>query len=1074
MINVPYSNKSVNLWEQLLNYVRKNNLKGLSDFFQANPNAHLEVDPIFRANLLHWACIEIKPNIVDFLLTNYPQLNQQLSTQARYPLHYACRHGIQKIVERLLEQKTTSQQIHARDHDGNTPFLLAAYKNHPICIRLLLNSRYSNLISDEDIITAIFHTIKYIFLDIAEFLIEKLRQRREADQLNENLANLRIHQAPSSIIPLPTPTVNNPDAVTLKLIALFLLQEKLGRWLILRQGAEVAQYENRDETLLEDEQIARLQKETRERRLSAIRNAINILLPEVQCLNSAQLKSYYQSAVMLRKCYFDDYSDDSDSEDEAQFSQRQNLSARVKQHQEIQQITSSTLMPFWYKSHRQRKGGGLLEKLEKLNNSMKRSGMTKAEVKKITSDVFDEKRKRETIKPPLSNKPKRFIAQFRGINYMHDRWGTEARRYHYKMDETGYTQFSEAVLKTLPYDFYKELTRENDFYRNPEHYKALIATAQRIRQLYYGLSNTQGHIVENASAPTVAPYLFNGVTDWMQHEFTNGISQHLLNIKHYRRQKKHQLDQFTLNSFNYAISTSDCPNHALRYALGLKKYYADNFDLHYNADGSITNTHAGKVYIILQEFNEFLTPGSLNRVLQMAYEGRVPIIKTGGGDIANELENDYIGYIPGEKVAYQQRLKFPSFHKPYKPIYEVKYGMNERLYELFGYFIKVTWRIENRGPNNELHMEVLQLLKEWLCCYYEVLLLEVAQRQASSLGGSLVYLDHENSQKQSPDFVPFNGGDAHMHHRNQVHLLQNFRYIAARFPEEERTKIDNMIDNILRDPTNLLELVKGVKFKPAGVGGAEKIPDPQDKAFYRENATCPEIEKDLSRYILKKYRQTLDRNNIVENTPYVINPSEENYLYTDVDINIILNQSLNQADISLTAPVSILTAQHPFVQGFHGPASMGLFEETIRKCLQKNTFALLPINTTEEQSSTYQPVTMRGTHWVGIMFKPGENNQITVEYSDPAPPNNVLIQRIGEILSRISREVNKQINFQHLPTEQQLADVDCGPWVVDNLVRRAQNLPVRSRNEITGLNLRLEQHKLYQDGITAYSRKKFG
>ena len=860
------------------------------------------------------------------------------------------------------------------------------------------------------------------------------------------------------------------------IISQFLLEEKFERWILLRQGREEARYGNRDETLHEDENSMRIKREARQRRLAIIRSAINLLLPEVTHLMVDQLRNYYEAAVLLRKRHFDDNSDDSDLEDDTHLNQIQALSSRTKQHQEVKQIHSTS---FWSKSNRNKPiiyrknkpvGGGLVEKLE-LERPL--TNITKDSVEKIKDALFSEKRDREKIALPGVNMSRRFVAQYRGINYMHDRWSIEARRYHYKLDETGYAQFSEAVLKTLPYDFYTELTRENDFYRNPEHYKSLIATAQRLRQLYYGLSNNQGQIVENATAPTVGPYLFNGVTDWMQHEFTNGISRHLLNLKQYRAQNRHQLAEYTLNSFNYAVSTSDCPNHALRYALGLKQYYADNFDLHYNADGSITNSHAGKVYIVLQEVDEFLAPGSVNHVLKMSYEGRVPIIKNRGGDIASELENDYIGYIPGDKIVYQKRLKFPSFNGPHRPIYEVKYGMDAPLYALFGHLIRTTWQMGQQGPSNELHREVLQLLKEWLCSYYEVFLLEVAQRKAASLNGSLVYIDHENMQKQSPDFVPFNGGDAHMHHRNQVHLLQNFRYIAARFPDTERANTDAMIRSILGNAVSLRQLVDGIVFEPSKPGGVGQIPDLQDRDFYQTILGRPEKERETSQYILNRYRQTINRNARVENIPPVVNLTDINYLYSDVDINIVLNQALIQGTVRAALQPYIYAAQHPFVQGFHARPSMELFENTIRQILLSNDLTLFPINNTVEQSSTHQPVVMRGTHWIGLIFRPNENGGMTIEYIDPAIPNQILIQRTREILERIARELNIQINFQHLTTEQQSVDVDCGPWTVDNLTRRAQNLPIRTRHQVSGVNLRTEQSMLYNENISITYQRKF-
>lgn len=1071
------------MWEQLCNFVIRRNLDGLVTFLTANPTAYSTLDQTHGINLLHYACIQDRLEIAEYLLKNYPKLNEPCRLFRRYPLHYACRHETLEIVERLLQYQNVAQQLAAVDRDGKTPFLLAIDKNKLNSVRLLLAPRYLDLMGIEDLKNGLLELLKQNHLDIAEMIVNIIQRKKDAEQIiNVGLANIQIDDRKQPPLLQPTPTVGNPDQTTLQLIDLFLSELKFQRWLILKGGNIVARHGNRDDTLDENGESIRQRKEHRERRTQIIRRAIDSLYPELRMLSSDLLSQYYQSAVTLRQRYFGDNSDDSDSDDEMQLTQVQDLSSRIRKYKEIQAIINSEPMTFWFKSCRNRKGAGLVEKLYTLVGPQRSPVTDPKVVKKINKSVFKEKRPRQMITEPRFDKPKRFVAQFRGINYMHDRWSVQARRYHYKMDETGYAQFSEAALKTLPFNFYTELNKTNDFYKNPLHYQELIATAQRMRQLYYHLHNNSGLFVEQAIAPKVEPYIFNGITDWMQHQFTNGISNHLLELKQHRIRNSYQMHLHTLNAFNYAVSTSDCPAHSLRYALGLKDYYADNFELHYNADGSIVNSHVGKAYIILQEVSDFLKPGTANHVLKMAYEGRVPIIKTQGlGDIANELENDFVGYIPGENVVYQKRLKFPSFNRPYKSIYEIKYGMDRSLYDLFSHLIQITWQAGQTHQAGNIHMEVLKLLKEWLCSYYELILLEVAQRKANDLGGSLVYVHHDGTQQQDPGFVPFNGGDTHIHNRNRVHVLQNFRYIAARLPAIHRTNLTAMINQIFPDPARLHQLSDQVTATPAGVGGFSKITDINEKLFYGnistrllQQCTPNDMRRELdgiSHYILNQYQGTF-AHNPVTTIPFVVNLRNSNYLYNDTDINILLNQYRDS--LPAIQGIRINAAQHPFIQGEHARGSIDLFREAIRQILTNQIPAIIPINTTTERSSSYENAHTRGTHWVGIVFRPAANNQMVVEYIDPFNvPNPGLEQLTRSEIETIARQTGCTINFILLPTNQQADDLDCGPWMIDNMVQRMQNLPLRTQQQITGANLRIQHFQIYNTQIQACYRRKF-
>jgi hypothetical protein len=63
---------------------------------------------------------------------------------------------------------------------------------------------------------------------------------------------------------------------------------------------------------------------------------------------------------------------------------------------------------------------------------------------------------------------------------------------------------------------------------------------------------------------------------------------------------------------------------------------------------------------------------------------------------------------------------------------------------------------------------------------------------------------------------------------------------------------------------------------------------------------------------------------------------------------------------------------------------------------------------------------------------------------------------------------NVGITVSLLKTEQQAGDLDCGPWTVDNLCRRAKKEPLQTREAIiAGQTLRKKHNLIYQANIAA-------
>ncbi len=544
-----------------------------------------------------------------------------------------------------------------------------------------------------------------------------------------------------------------------KLMDMYLTESILGQWVIKDRNIEVSRHPDRDLALGSESRA-----QEKQRRLANIWRLISFFKPEYQQIDKQLEIGYTSAAKELERYPVYDESDDSDSDDEELL--EHGLTEKSKQHRSIRNLHSPS---FWRSTRRSDTGGSgalnlkmdkirtnattpTLEKIKELSDAIKGSDYLKARGQLQGQD--------KTIK-------KKYVAQFRGINYMRDRWSTSARRYHYSMQEVGRPQFCESVLRTLYYDFYTELRGDNDFYRDLTVLRRLEVTAYNLRASYQSLRET-GACVARTVKPSTDHYVFNSVSDYLQHDFSNGISSHLLRIKRFREANNFCGSKF-INAFNYAIATGDRPYHSLKYACGLKDYYEYGFVARYNQDGSIGNSHAGKLYIVLHEMGEFISEASINRVTQMNYAGQVPV----DHNIAPEVETSFIGDIPADHVVYQFNIKFPSFNKPYKNIYAVKYGMDETLYACFRYLI-----IRTTVESDE-RKKVVELLKEWLCAYYEVLALNMAQRIVrTEKQGELFYLSYEDKPTAEPDLRPFTAG--HHDSQNQVHVLQNIRWLLGR------------------------------------------------------------------------------------------------------------------------------------------------------------------------------------------------------------------------------------------------------------------------------------------------------
>ncbi|WP_010298256.1 tetratricopeptide repeat protein [Candidatus Odyssella thessalonicensis] len=148
---------------------------------------------------------------------------------------------------------------------------------------------------------------------------------------------------------------------------------------------------------------------------------------------------------------------------------------------------------------------------------------------------------------------------------------------------------------------------------------------------------------------------------------------------------------------NCFVSFSQGPEHALKYALGLKYMVGEFLRPNYNAQGVPENEYLGKLYIALLKKQDFyaLTPTS---VLDLHAQRKLKI-KVNQDDILAEAEVSFLGYLGQEYVSCAVAIQVPSFNNGYTAEYEERYGLNQTS---FLYFKNLKERINEKEFLKEL------------------------------------------------------------------------------------------------------------------------------------------------------------------------------------------------------------------------------------------------------------------------------------------------------------------------------------------------------------------------------------
>ncbi len=1051
-------------------------------------------------SLLDRAAIHNRSEIVVFLCKYPTLLTSYMIIESA--IHYAAQYGSLESLQILINQ---SKNLEHKNHDQKTAIELAIQSERADCARILLNHGAKLPVDITDLISLItpFDFILYCEPRGTYQLVSEAE--KNLLDTTEGLSEVTLHQKSKYIRKPYFLKINAKDENILPIL--------IDKYLYFcnRIDKETRE-EKHGASKPEIKQSVELSRAKRESLLKVIRvivavtNGHNLeqsLLVNDEIAKSPLLRFITDMQKSKERYFGDDLSDNSDSEEDDVYSQLEtpNRSIDVKTNGYLKNSQRQN-DSFWLKTKMTTpKNVGLKTKITTVSANIKKGANKKTEftsLEKVVQTLITNLQNRgkieydksqsaevsEIIEKINSCSPEKltelfktskpiFILGTRGINYMLDRWNANARRYHRKIDELQQPQYSEAVLKMLPYDYYMDLEPDHDFHRKKEEELLLQKEALRLNKFLQLLGNSKPCVSNSFHGK--GSYLFNSVGDCLQDHSSNSVDKHLKDLAEKRSKVPNYWGTHLKNSFNPGIAISSRPYHALKYAFALKGYCSRSMLPRYWNDGTIEYSHVGKVYLSLHPLEEILSNDGLNNLSVQDRRARVSI----SHHISPEKELSFLGFMPGDRIVHQFVAKFPSFKGSYKPIYEVKYGLNKEVYKAFQYLTSIT------RPDTADRKTVINLLSEWLCAYHEVLLIEIAKEEALRRGGILAYLDHNEKLTLNLETGRvFTGGGLNRDLRNEVHMMRDLRDTLIQHLTEH--KIDKIsipefdlikTENVLKTLKNLLEDEGFLK----KITNKVKLPE-EEKRLSSKLYSDKEIKK-IKETKAKSVVNSLIQHGLYANTfstsykKQITYLADKKHLYTDLEINELLHQELNDS-------VNIYASQNPLVQGVFEKNCQKLFIDALKLIFQSNQTAVMPIEISQKKLSEEACLNIVGIHWNGLVISKTDDNSFKIELIDPAssPEKNINLTELpldqtnalGETVSKIlnliqqaAEKSNVTVQVHWLATQQQFDDLDCGAWTVDNLIQRARNLPLRTRTDVIGPQLRQSHDNQYTSRLTS-------
>lgn len=508
-----------------------------------------------------------------------------------------------------------------------------------------------------------------------------------------------------------------------------------------------------------------------------IQQLIGKVAPAAQKTNLAEYKEALYKIETEEKNYFgENLSDDSDSEEEKQFQ------TRPFRDKMIHAVFAETMIkrsdPF---SIMKVKGGFRKAsktdhlKLQKIYRSEVLSPQQERELNALNAFVYRGELNAAEFKAVNS---KFLVAQYRGIAYRTDQFSQKQRQTDRKEKDLPKPLLCAALAHR------EGLTAENAqqfqiMLNNLKKSGTVYTTFNDGYQFAHALDALQDFYSKDYDGFMQTLQKFYNKLDTKQDVVITRLEEAiLLNVRTY------------LNPF---VSTSDTPDHALRYAFG-SKYYDSYRDLRlrprWRADGEVERPYSGQISLTLHDPLELIS--NSNHLSSMDKAGSVAIDK----QTLPERETTFCGFIPLEQVVSKLIAKFPSFKKEHKEIYLTKYGLNKNLYDMFKAAILAT------TPHSVENKSIKNLLTEHLINFHEVSLIEEARMAAERRGKILVYRNEHGGFGLVPSETNSDTkselGKEKQSQINQKRNAKRQRPQLGEDPQAKRPRIDAFLENLVR------------------------------------------------------------------------------------------------------------------------------------------------------------------------------------------------------------------------------------------------------------------------------------
>ncbi|WP_131794165.1 hypothetical protein [Fluoribacter gormanii] len=456
----------------------------------------------------------------------------------------------------------------------------------------------------------------------------------------------------------------------------------------------------------------------------SLRAAIDKLRPQSKNRSLNYFSRLLAQQETLAKTYYSEcLSEDSDSDEEQEFIKTPKKEREAKDLQANIYRNTAQAGKFFtaFKNHKQ-----VNDTKPKLRADIRRpSNFARRQAKSDLNAINDRLKAGQSVNDEFlaSLNTKFLVAQYRGIHYVTSRWDAEARRAHREMDEMGKPQYSSAVFNAEGVEGYRDmLNKEQD---NPDFHVQLTQAAVVIQNLLIEMQESDpcsfnGYAYQNLFLLLQKQYSadYDGFPSWLDAELKKRNSI----LAGYLESRERPL-----------LSTSDVPNHALKYAFGVKLYEGhkdERLRPRWRENLRAERPYSGKVYLSLHPLSDY-SQHKPSHLTSLFKKGLITL----GNVIVAERETSFLAYMPEDRVAYHFKAKYPSFSGSYKTIFHHKYGINKEMYQA------VQEALKKHAPHTEERKNVIKSLGDYLSAFNEVRLVDKAQNLARKQNSVLIYRD---------------------------------------------------------------------------------------------------------------------------------------------------------------------------------------------------------------------------------------------------------------------------------------------------------------------------------------------